>query len=98
MEEFEVATSGGFWVAIGGEGAARDLGCNAFLLRPPERTFPFSSVGEDFATADFLESFAMPLSLTLPFMDLYGNVCKARTRAYLALKKPFLKIVSALWG
>jgi len=57
-----------------GEGAARDLGCNAFLLRPLKRTFPFWSVGEDFAAAAFLEAFAMPQSVTLPFRDLYGKV------------------------
>jgi hypothetical protein len=43
-------------------------------LRPLERTFPFSSVGEDFAAADFLEAFAMPQSVTPPFRALYGNV------------------------
>src|SRR6266404_7959434 len=57
---------------IEGEGAARDLGCNAFLLRPRERTFPFSSVGEDFAAAVFLEGFVISRILTLPFRDLYG--------------------------
>src|SRR5580658_2899484 len=56
---------------IEGEGVARDLGAKAFLLRPIERTFPFSSVGEDFAAADFLEAFAMPQSVTLPFRDIY---------------------------
>jgi hypothetical protein len=59
---------------IEGEGAARDLGSNAFLLRPLERTFPFWSIGQDFVATDFLEAFAMPRSLTFPFMDLYGNV------------------------
>jgi hypothetical protein len=42
-------------------------------LRPLERTFPFSSVGEDFAAADFLEAFAMPQSVTPPFRALYGK-------------------------
>src|SRR5579859_8207372 len=58
---------------IEGEGAARDLGAEAFLLRRPERTFPFWSVGEDFAAAAFLEAFAIPQSVTPPFRDLYGN-------------------------
>jgi hypothetical protein len=29
---------------IDGEGVDRDLGCNAFLLRPPGRTFPITGV------------------------------------------------------
>ena len=45
---------------IEGEGAARDLGSNAFLLRPLERTFPFSSVGADRRAAAFLEALAIP--------------------------------------
>jgi hypothetical protein len=44
---------------IEGEGAARDLGCNAFLLRPLERTFPFWSVGADRRAAAFLEALAI---------------------------------------
>jgi hypothetical protein len=59
---------------IEGEGAARDLGPEAFLLRRPERTFPFWSVGADFSAVDFLEAFAMPQSVTLPFRVLFGNV------------------------
>src|SRR6266404_7371973 len=59
---------------IEGEGAARDLGSGAFLLRRPGRTFPFSSVGADFAAAVFFEAFAMPQSVTPPFRDIYGNV------------------------
>src|SRR5271154_2997039 len=56
---------------IEGGGVPRDLGSEAFLLRRRSRTFPFSSVGEDFAAAGFLEAFAMPPSLTLPFRVLY---------------------------
>ena len=59
---------------IEGEGAARDLGSEAFLLRRPERTFPFWSVGEDFAAAGFLEALAMPRSLTPPFRVINGKV------------------------
>jgi hypothetical protein len=58
---------------IEGEGAARDLGSNAFLLRTPELTFPFSSVGEDFAAAAFLEAFAMAQSVTFPIRAIYGK-------------------------
>src|SRR5271154_1063800 len=59
---------------IEGEGAARDLGSNAFLLRPLERTFPFWSIGVDFAAAVFLEGFAMEANITPPLSVLYGNV------------------------
>ncbi len=45
---------------IEGEGAARDLGSNAFLLRPLEVTFPFSSVGADRRVARFSEALAIP--------------------------------------
>src|SRR5277367_2500416 len=58
---------------IEGEGVPRDLGCNAFLLRPLERTFPFSSVGADFAAADFLEVLVIAPSLTVPFRVLFGK-------------------------
>ena len=63
---------------VEGEGAARDLGSEAFLLRRLERTFPFSSIGEDFAAAAFLEAFAMLSSVTLPFRVIYGNVFSYR--------------------
>jgi hypothetical protein len=52
----------------------------AFLLRPLERTFPFSSVCEDFAASDFLEAFAMPQSITLPFRDIKGKVMGVAAR------------------
>jgi hypothetical protein len=45
---------------IEGEGAARDLGAEAFLLRPLELTFPFSSVGACRRAAAFLEALAIP--------------------------------------
>jgi hypothetical protein len=59
---------------IEGEGAARDLGSEAFLLRRPERTFPFWSIGVDFAAAVFLEGFAMEANITPPLWAIYGNV------------------------
>jgi len=59
---------------IEGEGAARDLGCNAFLLRTFRRTFPFWSVGERFAAAGFLRALAMRANITPPLTDIYGKV------------------------
>jgi hypothetical protein len=44
---------------VEGEGAARDLGCNAFLLRPLERTFPLTSVGARLGAAAFLGALIM---------------------------------------
>jgi hypothetical protein len=66
-----------FLVRRGGieeEGAARDLGSEAFLLRRPERTFPFWSIGVDFAAAVFLEGFAMEANITPPLWVQNGNV------------------------
>jgi hypothetical protein len=45
---------------IAGEGAARDLGSGAFLLRRPERTFPITSVGADRRAAAFLDALTIP--------------------------------------
>jgi len=57
-----------------GEGAARDLGSNAVLLRPREATFPFLSIGAAFAAAVFLRDLAIPGHHTFPIRVLYGNV------------------------
>src|SRR5476651_848833 len=54
-----------------GEGAARDLGSNAFLLRPRERTFPFWGIGAERCAAAFLDALTIPRILTLPFRALY---------------------------
>jgi hypothetical protein len=59
---------------IEGEGVARDLGAEAFLLRPLKRTFPFSSVGSRFGAADFLDALAMEATITPPLSIIYGNV------------------------
>jgi hypothetical protein len=59
---------------IEGEGAARDLGSNAFLLRPLWVTFPFTGVGVRFAAAGFLRALAMEANITPPLSVLYGNV------------------------
>jgi hypothetical protein len=61
-------------------GAARDLGCNAFLLRPLERTFPFSSVGERFVAAGFLRALAMEANITPPLTVLFEKVTEADFR------------------
>ena len=58
---------------IEGEGAARDLGSEAFLLRPFGRTFPFWSIGVDFAAAVFLEALGMEANITPPLSVLYGK-------------------------
>ena len=58
---------------IEGEGAARDLGSDAFLLRRPGRTFPFTGVGARFAAAGFLRALAMEANITLPLTALYGK-------------------------
>src|SRR5271163_1995781 len=59
---------------IEGEGAARDLGCNAFLLRPLERTFPFWSIGAVLAAADFFGALAIGANITPPLWAIYGRV------------------------
>src|SRR5450631_230354 len=59
---------------IEGEGAARDLGCNAFLLRPLERTFPFTGVGVRFAAAGFSRALGIKANITPPIMVLNGKV------------------------
>ncbi len=58
---------------IEGEGAARDLGVEAFLLRPLEATFPFRSIGACFLApivrrelAGILAALAMALDHNTP--------------------------------
>ena len=58
---------------IAGEGPARDLGSEAFLLRPLERTFPFWSIGAAFAAAVFLGALTMEANITPPLSVLYGK-------------------------
>src|SRR5580704_17541023 len=59
---------------IEGEGAAPDLGSNAFLLRTLERTFPFWSIGAALVATDFFGVLAMSSHHTFPFRVIYGNV------------------------
>jgi hypothetical protein len=59
---------------IEGEGAARDRGSGAFLLRPLERTFPFWSIGAALAAAGFFGALAMKANHTPPLSATYGKV------------------------
>lgn len=59
-----------------GPGVPRARRSTGFLLRRRERTFPFTSIGADFAAAYFLETCAMAGSITLPFTVFYGNVTR----------------------
>lgn len=59
---------------IAGEGAARDLGSSAFLLRPLERTFPFSSVGARLGATTFLGALTIGANITPPLSAQNGNV------------------------
>src|SRR5271163_3241773 len=72
---------------IEGEGAARDVGCNAFLLRPLERTFPFTGVGVRFAAAGFSRALAMEMNITPPLTALNGKVYGLLRKARLPLNK-----------
>src|SRR5277367_5642907 len=70
---------------IEGEGAARDLGSNAFLLRPLWVTFPFTGVGVRFAAAGFLRALAMEANITPPLTAIYGKVNSRDGRALRSL-------------
>jgi hypothetical protein len=65
---------------IAGEGAARDRLPEAFVLRPLEATFPFSSVGGFLAADFFLGDFGIAEFYhhrSFPIRDIIGNVSSA---------------------
>src|ERR1017187_4621388 len=62
----------------GESGVPRDRRSNGFLLRRREGTFPFSSIGAEFAAADFFEAFAIAASITYPFKGENGKVLRDR--------------------
>jgi hypothetical protein len=59
-----------------GPGVPADRRSWGFLLRPPERTFPFRSLGPGRGLGTFLGGKAMPQYKTFPFMSVYGNAAK----------------------
>lgn len=98
-EAFEVRRGG-----IAGEGAARDLGCNAFLFRPREGTFPFWSIGVSFGAADFFEALAIPGHHTFPLAVLFGKDGRTSTTVGEPIKPcyyftlgPFCEELVLLW-
>src|ERR1017187_560750 len=71
------------WRAGGREesGVPRDRRSNDFLLRRREGTFPFSSIGAEFAAAAFFEAFAIPGSVTPPLKAIYESVVSLHHQA-----------------
>src|ERR1019366_9185217 len=63
----------------GEPGVPRDNVSWGLLLRRRSRTFPFTSVGAEFAAAGFLETFAMKSSITYPLKGEHG-VCHEHLR------------------
>jgi len=59
-----------------GEGVHRDLGPEAFLLRPRRGTFPFRSIGPGSRFGLSRGILGMCQYRTFPFMDLYANVSR----------------------
>ncbi len=56
------------------EGAARDVGSEAFTVRRRDRTFPFWSIGAALAAAGFFGALAIAGHYTFPIRVLFRKV------------------------